>query len=360
MTTDFQLPRAILALDPGGSKCEALLVRDDGTVIAAARAQQPGVSGRSLPIIGEAARQALGARQVGELHLVCFGFPDPTEDLGLSFARPVLRHALTESDGLMALAGEEFGIAVVAGTGARVAGVNRTGKYLSLDGLGPHLGDAGGGYQVGIMALRASALAERHPRHATSMRDRVFDACLGYLRDSGGRIPGREVRRIPPRESMSRFAILDADSPERTFGGSRIWDLVGFSLTPQDRSVIASLAWIVDKEAERGDAVANRILETGAGGLAETVWDLVDLLGMHDEPYPLVAGGSLALRSRIYWKCLCARLAAKTPRLKPIRAPWPPVVGNALVVLLQLNPGREPTARARLYETVRAFHSPTA
>jgi N-acetylglucosamine kinase-like BadF-type ATPase len=359
MPKETEIPRAVLALDPGGSKCEALLVRGDGEVIAAGRAQRAGVSGRSPEIMGQAARQALGGRQVRELHLAAYGWYDPNVVLKLGLVRPAVCHALSEPDGLMALAGEEHGIAVIAGTGARVAGLNRSGKYLTLDGLGPQLGDAGGGYQVGVMALRAAALAERHPRHATSMRERVFEHCLGYLEKAGVGVPPRLDIHQVPREAMARFLALDVDARDPTSPRSRIWHLVEFSLLPQDRSVIAALARVVDEEAERGDAVAARVLGTAAEGLAETVWDLVDLLGMHGEEYPLIAGGSLPLRSRIYWERFRARLAERTPRLRPARAPWPPVVGNALVALLQLNPGREADARARLYESARAFHDAT-
>lgn len=357
MASDSTLRRAILALDSGGSKCEALLVRDDGTALAAARAQRAGISGRSPQIVGEAARAALNTHPIHELHLAAFEFFDPNE-LGVESGDPPKRHVLSEADGLFALADEDHGVAVIAGTGARAFGVNRAGRYLALDGLGPYLGDSGGGYQVGVQALRAAARAESHPRHATALRERVFDYCLRFLEGDGSAaaFPGRKV---PPREAISRLLALDASSKDYAFGSGRLRRLVNFSLAPHDRSVVAALARIVAEEAERGDAVALRILEESSRALADTVWDLVDLLGMHGETYPLVAGGSLALRSRVYWKHFCAHLAEKTPFLKPVRAPWPPVVGNALVLLLQLDPQNASRTRARLKETVRAFYSPT-
>lgn len=363
MTTDqnFQVSRAVLALDPGGSKCEALLVRDDGTALSAGRVQRTGISGRSPRIIREAARKALGKWRVDELHLVTIAALMLNKNLELSLNRPFISHAISEIDGLMALADERFGIAVVAGTGARVSGINREGQYRSLDGLGPQLGDVGGGYQVGLRALRAAVLAERHPRHATSMRNRIFAHCLADFEKAKGKGDGCSPMKpdlcLHLRKTAARFLIFDL---ELKCAGSRLQRLVDFSLMPQDRSVIASLARIADEEAERGDAVALRILEDAAEGLAETVWDLVDLLGMHDDDYPLIAGGSLALRSRAYWRAFRARLAERTPRLTPFRAPWPPVVGNALVALLQIQPGEGEAVRTRLYESVRAFHDATS
>src|SRR5450759_5332511 len=49
----------ILALDPGGTKCHALLVRGDGQVLGWGTGAGPGLSGRSKEAILMAARDAL-------------------------------------------------------------------------------------------------------------------------------------------------------------------------------------------------------------------------------------------------------------------------------------------------------------
>ncbi|MBI2441108.1 MAG: hypothetical protein HYV35_07035, partial [Lentisphaerae bacterium] len=51
---------AILALDPGGTKCHALLVRADGQALGWGSSEGSGLSGRSEQALLLAARGALG------------------------------------------------------------------------------------------------------------------------------------------------------------------------------------------------------------------------------------------------------------------------------------------------------------
>jgi N-acetylglucosamine kinase-like BadF-type ATPase len=203
-------------------------------------------------------------------------------------------------------------VVVVAGTGAMVQGVTRDGRRLHLDGLGPLLGDYGSGYQIGLAALQAVARATHHPRHATALTAAVEQALGLDLAQGAG-------------------------------------PLVGYSLDSRDRAEIAGCAVLVDQAAEAGDAVAGAILERCAASQAEVVRDVVDRLAMAAEPYKLIAAGSVAVRSRRYWRHLCAAVATFAPRFVPVRPRLPAVVGIVARVLRRRAPGsgaREALLRA--------------
>lgn len=146
---------------------------------------------------------------------------------------------VSQTDGPLALVGETHGVVVVAGTGALVGGRTRQGHTLTLDGLGPILGDFGSGYAIGLQALRTAAQAAMQPGHHASLKERVFAACDLLMQDALGH--SSEVRRDPAEAAAPR-------EPQATPVGDRerLQRLVTFSLTPQDRSALASLAWVAN------------------------------------------------------------------------------------------------------------------
>jgi N-acetylglucosamine kinase-like BadF-type ATPase len=98
-------------------------------------------------------------------------------------------------------------------------------------------------------------------------------------------------------------------------------------LQGRDRSEIAGLARIVAEHAAAGDGVAVRLVCEAADALAETLYDVVDRLGVSESELPLIAAGSLARRSQAYWSHLCKRAAAFAPRLSPVVPSRREVVG---------------------------------
>lgn len=337
--------RCALGVDPGGTKCEAILVRDDGTVLGWGKAQEPGLSGRSDEMVSLSVRRALGTVDFDELQITYLRPLPPLDQLSIKPAVKVRDHRVTETDGALALVGEEYGMVVVAGTGARVWGRTRNGRALGLDGLGPILGDVGGAYQIGYTALRAAVRAVQHPRHQTSMKDRIFDACCRTTEQAAGQQP---VAGVMAKAMAAQAAKTNPDP-----AAQRLGELVRFSLTPHDRSVIASLARIVDDEANAGDAVAIKILKESASQMAEMLRDLFDLLKIGDDEYVLVGTGSVAMKSNIWWGELCRLVKEFAPQLKPVRSPLPPVAGIALVGLWQLDGIDRATVAANLFASVK-------
>ena len=299
------ISRCILAIDSGGSKCDALLLRDDGTVLGRGRCdwndpdsgRSRAGSGRSEASLTKAIRAALGTICCEEIILATF-----KDNFGLGkvcwrYARTLRLCAVTEYDPALILQHATEGVVIVAGTGAAVYCRRAGRKPMFLDGLGPLLGDYGSGYYIGRLALQAAAKSGWHPRYQTSLTGAVHQA-LGIA---------------------------------ETIRGKK--DLVNFSLDNPDRAEIAALASVVDREANADDDVANEILRQAAGALAGTVRDMVTIFSLAEEEFLLIGAGSVAVHSERYWAHLCAQVQSFAPRAIPARSPHPPVYGIALLAL---------------------------
>ena len=84
---------------------------------------------------------------------------------------------LLETDVVAAHAGAfagDPGIVVSAGTGAITLGADEWGEQFYADGWGPLLGDEGGGYWIGVEALRAVCRALDGRAHATQLTTPIF------------------------------------------------------------------------------------------------------------------------------------------------------------------------------------------
>ena len=303
----------ILAVDPGGTKCDALLVAAGGTLLEHYRLRDGVMGGRHPQIIRRAIKQVLKRHKPAPLRVVTFV---GRRQHSLQSWRKLLpqpwrsrSHILPSWESISALAatGHSFGMVVAAGTGAFVAMRTSSGRETSLDGIGPVLGDSGSGYSIGREALRALAREMQLQRPATRLCERVLQAC-----------DCRDLR-----------------------------ELVKFSLQPRDRSRIASLSKIVDEEARAGDRLARRLLRDGATAMAGTVRDLVKHLRIAGKEFPLVSAGSVATHSDIYWRELCRQVRQIAPRVKPMRVPLPPVAGLAAIGLANA------TATAKLFATLK-------
>ena len=315
--------RAVLTIDSGGSKTEALLVGLDGSVLGwgrslppdADREPHPAGYGRTLEAIRAAVKQALEGHTGAELHvgLIGAGRTCPTLD---DLAQVVTFELMAEHVPAFMLGGEACGVVALAGTGAFAHARDRAGHALHLDGLGPLLGDHGGGFDIGLKAIQAVARSDWHPRRATSLSDVVF--------------------------AQSRKS--------RLFGTQD--GLVHYMLKARDRSQIAAFATLVDQEARKGDRIAGEILATAAGAIAETVRDAAVRLGMLDESYAVIGAGSVMMRSDPYWDAFTRAVAGFAPLFRPVRLRHPPVAGMAMHVLSKFADVDFATARRRLIEDV--------
>jgi len=222
-------------------------------------------------------------------------------------------HPVREQDGPMALVGCSAGVVSLAGTGAFVFGRTQDGRELMLDALGPMLGDAGSAFDLGLRAVRAVGRATWHERHRTSLAEPLVAACRAYT-------------------GADRFSLVE------------------YMLQCRDRSEIAGLARIVAAHAEAGDRVALRLVHETADALAETLRDVVSGLDLQEARLPLIAAGSLARRSRVYWSRVSECAASFAPGLRPVVPARREVVG-AMVAAAPHIPGLEAGFRERLIAT---------
>ncbi len=309
--------RCVLVVDSGGSKSEAALVRDDGTVLGWGVCRRPGLSGRSERACREAARDALGdgIGAIEELHVSCLGRNLPMNLFVAERPIAIQVHKVREFEGAMNLAGIDHGVVVLAGTGAFVHVQTEDGRMKRLDGHGPLLGDCGSGYHIGHLAMQAAMRAAWHPRRHTALEQMVFSA----------------------------------------FSVTQRHEMIPLNFTKLEGSLVAALAHDVDRAARAGDAIAAGILKEAAGALAETLRDALDSLGALDEPFAMVGTGSVTKRSDIYWDHFCRLVATFAPNLRPNREPLPSASGMALAVLRRLPGIDEATVRANLFESTSDF-----
>ena len=308
----------ILALDAGGTKCDALLIDVAGHVIGYGSDSTPGIGGRDARAVQYAAARALTRHEFGILHVIALGQYLPLNVFSTTKADYYNIIVCTESTSAFSHAGISRGAVLLAGTGAFAHAYTRDDRHRHLDGTGPMLGDFGGGYHVGTMALNAIVRSDWHPRHRTSLRDRI----------------------------LKHFNV---PCPEALFG---------LQLFSRDRSVVASVARIVAEEADSGDAVAAEILRRAAQTLAETFRDLVTGLGIADEEYTAIGTGSLIRRSDIYWNELWACATRIAPRFVPCRLKEPPVISLAIHALRQVQGDYAATAIAALMSEYKEPVSP--
>jgi N-acetylglucosamine kinase len=249
--------------------------------------------GRSSEAITEASLQALDGVECSELLVA----GNAACDLQLPGCK-ISSLGVGEARAALALAGEHAGVVALAGTGAFVYGRTHDGRHFTIDGLGPLVGDFGGAYHLGHMALRAAAKSGWAHRYRTSLAESVREHLLG--------------------------------DPRSDDLGQR---LIPFSLSKYDRADIAGLAEIVDREANAGDAIARELIITAATALAESVRVVIDHLEMAQRNYCLVRTGSLVTHSSLYWETLCGAVSEFAPLIRPIVCDLPPVVGVAIAAL---------------------------
>ncbi len=157
----------MLGIDAGGTKTVCLLADDRGQIVAEARA-----GGANLQSAGELEvekvlhgimDQALGDRDVRP-DAICLGIAGVDRPSDAAAVRGIMHRigfksrVLVVNDALIALvagAGDDPGVVIVAGTGSIAYGRDASGRAARAGGWGYLLGDEGGGFWIGRAALAA-------------------------------------------------------------------------------------------------------------------------------------------------------------------------------------------------------------
>ena len=256
----------VLGIDAGGTKTVCLLADEHGQVLAEARG-----GGANLQTAGElevekvvhALMDRVMVGQEGAPAAICLGIagvdrPEDTEAVrGMMRRLGSKARTLVVNDALVALVagvGEAPGVVLVAGTGSIAYGKDAAGHAARAGGWGYLLGDEGGGFWLGRAAL--SAVVRQHDGRGPE----TLLTCL--VLDT--------LRLANPTELIHE--IYDRDV---------------------HRTAIASLAPLVGRAAEHGDAVAGDIVARAGVELASAASTVIARLGMRGDAFPIILAGGI-------------------------------------------------------------------
>ncbi len=258
-----------LAIDAGGTKTQCLLA-DETRILARAttgtvklmRVGEPEATARLQAVLAEVA--AAAGVSLSHITRTCFGLAGTSSPAVRAWASRVLSESVA---GELLLCGDEEialdaafrggpGILVVAGTGSNAIGRTDARAIFGAGGWGPVLGDEGSGTWIGLEAIRAALRAQDGIP--------LGDQLNGQLGDS----TREESEMKCVRASTSLLREI-----ERHWRLNSLGELVAYANQRGDcdrpAPEFASLAPIVARCAERGDALAAEVLNRAGVELAE-------------------------------------------------------------------------------------------
>lgn len=302
----------ILGLDGGGTKTVCVAIDEQANVRAESRTDSTNRNS-----VGDDAARANMEKAISDALAQVNAGPDDVAAICLGMAgvgRPADRErvarwvrdilpgapAAIHNDSVIALAsgtrGQLYGVVVISGTGMISYGFDRQGNEARAGGWGALLGDEGGGYEIGSAVLHAvtAAVDDRGPQTA------LCDAVLSHL------------------------GLSDAQ------------ELIDWAYADTSWQRFAALAPLAMTWAERGDGVAQQIVQQAARDLAMAAGAVVRKLALDQEPFPLVlAGGNL--HSGPLLDALRERLQTKFPQATIQQPQVDPAIGAALLALNNLH-----------------------
>ncbi len=256
----------VLGIDAGGTKTVCLLADGNGDVIAEARG-----GGANLQSAGELAvekvlhhvmEEALGERDILPA-AICLGIAGVDRPEDAEAVRGIMRRigfktpTLVVNDALVALvagAGEDPGVVIVAGTGSIAYGKDGSGHAARAGGWGYLLGDEGGGFWIGRSALSAVVRQYDGRGPATVLTDLVLE----------------HMQLQSPTQLIHEIYYRDLQ-----------------------RHAIAGLAALVQRASDAGDAVAEQILTRAGAELTAAAASVIGRLEMRGEVFPIVLAGGI-------------------------------------------------------------------
>jgi N-acetylglucosamine kinase-like BadF-type ATPase len=302
----------VLGIDAGGTKTLALLADEHGEVLNEARGA--GVNLQSAgelaveKVLHEIMVQALDGHHERPV-TVCIGIAGVDRQDDARTVAALMRRisqgsrVLVVNDALIALvagAGSEPGIVIVAGTGSIAYGKNAAGHAARAGGWGHLIGDEGSGYWIGSRALSA------------------------VVRDVDGRGPHTRLTGAV----LEFFGVADA---------------AGLVRIVYDRDVprrnVAGLGPIVQRALDDGDMVATEIVDLAAGELALAAGSVASRLGMRGDKFPfLLSGSAFKVVPRLAAE-LGKRLVEIAPRARAELLTVEPALGAVMLAIAEARGG---------------------
>ncbi len=316
--------RHYLGIDGGGSKCDAVLIDETGTVLGWGHAGATSYQSTeaSTNSVQQAVEAALEGQNVTDLSIGSLWVAnDLVEFLGEMGISATCR-SVFEWDASFAAAERTWGILALSGTGSWVQGRTPDGRMLRLGGLGPILGDEGGGWDLGLRGIKAALRAKWSPQLQTTLGEAVPEA-MGY--------------------------------------DSLLLSVVGLPITSGQitRAQIAAVAPVVLREAVAGDRIALDIVHKSAEHLSEYGRIVIEDLGVVGEGYPLLGVAGLLQGSQLYWDTFCEHILRHDSTLQPEVVPTRIAVGAVLKLMQNDGIDTSKSIHARVLETQQAFPDAT-
>ena len=318
---------AVLAVDGGGSKLDAALLRRDGTVLGAgrAKAREYHLTGDEsfLSQIDDAIRAACvdadvdpDRRSLADVGVFCLAGADlPMDD------RRILRglqqrgwaddHVLHNDTFAVLRAGTErnWGVGLVCGFGTNCSGVSPEGKVFRLPAIGPVSGDWGGAGDLGRCALS--------------------DA----IRAGDGRGRRTELQKSVPAHFGKRTARQV---------------MIALYTRELDEDRLAELAPLVFEAASEGDRIATDLVDRQADEIAVMAGTAIRKLGMRTlDPDVVLGGGIFRTTWAPFFERIETGIRETAPRARIVRLETPPVVGAAMLGLDLVGATRAAHSRTR-------------
>ena len=317
---------AVLAIDAGNSKTDAILVGPDGTLLDRARGGGFRPQTEGLPAALSTLDSVVAALlpgpdgagpRVDHVSAYLAGVDLPEEEQVLREAVAGRGWGGTTRVGndtfalLRAGTSAGWGVAVVCGSGINCAGVAPDGRTLRFPALGRLTGDWGGGHFLGEESLWWAVRAE----------------------------DGRGPRTSLAAAVAAHFALPSANEVAVAFFTGRI-----------AASRLNELAPLLFVHANHGDEVATSLvarLAEEVASLGLTALRRLDLLGTPTEV--VLGGGVLAARDPSLLSQVESRYAQAAPHAVLRVIATPPVLGAALLGLDHLNAPAEAEHRLRTH-----------
>ncbi|MDP9241936.1 MAG: ATPase [Actinomycetota bacterium] len=321
---------ALLAVDAGGSKTDAVLATRRGEILGLARArpselmstERPTPSEGHLDAVAVAVSRAaddagldpdrLPVAEIGVFSLAGFDFPQDGRRLQHWLrSNGWASEEVVQNDTYAVLrAGTDrtWGVAIVCGQGTNCTGVAPDGRTFRLPAIGTISGDWGGGGDIGGAALW-NAVRAVDGRGAKTSLAKLVPAHFGFTR---------------PRQ---------------------VTEAIYFRRLRRNR--LNELAPVVFSAADEGDAVARSIVDRQADEVVTMARAAIRKLRMAEIDVDVVLGGGIFRnRSKEFFRRIEDGLHALAPSSRMIVLSAPPVAGAALVALDGLGAG--PAAKERL------------
>jgi len=292
----------VIGVDAGGTRTRAAVANARGEILGTADAgsgnpHQNGAASAQKEILGAISRACKAARVGSDaISAACLGIAgidrDDERDEWTAWAREKISPRVkVVNDGELVLAAgsnENWGVALVAGTGSIAWGKSRDGRAARAGGWGHGIGDEGSAYDLARQALRAAS----QYADGRGEKTKLLDAILAHWNLKS------------PQELVAR--------------------VYRSGLKPSD---IAELAAVVVQCAEGGDPVALSLIERGSKELATMVYAVARELGFENEKFPLALTGGLVLGAEIVRAQLLKAAEARSLKFSSVELVREPIKG---------------------------------